>query len=624
MNDEKILETLYSQPIPSTRIGSIFNAHSYPTKINITAVVACIMAHTQPGDTIFDGFSGSGATGLAAAFCENSNPELQESIRSVLGQVRWGTRNCVLYDVSELATFISRVLLDPPDPEQFSKTAETVLRLLNEEWGWIYEAQNNTRMSGTIRYTLWSDHPICPHCGVSSTFWEVGVNLSPPTIASVGSCPNCQREFNLAPAKRLVENYWDDLLKENHHRRVRTPVCVYGRDGTVLWKRSVQVEDLVLLERINDTPVPKSVPIVPILGTDGNRWDLYRSGYHTGITHLHHFYTRRNLIAIAAAWQMTEAYDEKLRDALRFWISSYNVTHSTLMTRVVRKKTARDLVLTGAQPGVLYISSLPVEKNVFAGLRVKLKPITKAFYAMQNRNHNVSVHCTTSLQVDLSANSVDYIFTDPPFGDNIQYSEVNFISEAWLGRITLTKDEAVISKHQRKFIKEYQILLTESFKEAYRILKPGRYMTVVFHSTKAEVWHALQNAYQLAGFELVRTSILDKKQTSFKQTTTKGAVKGDPLILLRKPSRANPTDDLCQSQLRTVREPWEVITERLSELEEHAETSDERTKQRLYSYLITHYLEQSQPVPLDARTFFAELDRRFQKHGDQYYLRSSN
>ena len=106
MNNEKILETLYSQPIPSTRIGSIFNAHSYPTKINTTAVVACIMAHTRPGDTIFDGFSGSGATGFAAAFCKDADPELRELVESLLGQVRWGTRNCVLYDVSELATFI--------------------------------------------------------------------------------------------------------------------------------------------------------------------------------------------------------------------------------------------------------------------------------------------------------------------------------------------------------------------------------------------------------------------------------------------------------------------------------------------------------------------------------------
>lgn len=622
MNNEKISGNLYDHPIPSTRIGSIFNAHSYPTKINTTAVVACIMAHTQPGDTVFDGFSGSGATGLAAALCENPDPELRQSVETLLGEVRWGARNCVLYDLSELATFISRVLLNPPDPKPFLRTAAEVLNGLNAEWGWMYEAQNEALFPGTIRYTLWTDHPICPHCETASTFWDLAIRLSPPTMASVGTCPNCKQTFDLPSAKRLMEDYWDDLLEQSCRRRIRTPVYVYGKDGALLWKRPVNREDLKLLGRIDETTVPPSVPMVPMLGQSAERWgELYRSGYHAGITHLHHFYTRRNLIALAAAWQMTQAYDGNLREALRFWISSYNATHSTLMTRVVRKQNAKDFILTGAQPAALYISSLPVEKNVFAGLRTKLKPISQAFRRMQNRKSQVSVHCASSLNVHLPDASVDYIFTDPPFGDNIQYSEVNFISEAWLGRTTRTQDEAIISKHQGKSVQAYQALLTGSFKEAYRILKPGRYMTVAFHSAKAEVWGALQHAWTDAGFQLVRTSILDKKQTSFKQTTTQGAVKGDPLILLRKPPCAELTDERSQSHQAIVREPWEVMTERLSDLDDISETSMERTKQRLYSYLITYYLEQGQPIPLDAKTFFAELDRRFHTRGDRYYLK---
>jgi DNA methylase len=55
-------DDLYGKPIPSTRRGSIFNAHSYPTKINPATIVACIMAHTGPDDLVFDGFAGSGAT----------------------------------------------------------------------------------------------------------------------------------------------------------------------------------------------------------------------------------------------------------------------------------------------------------------------------------------------------------------------------------------------------------------------------------------------------------------------------------------------------------------------------------------------------------------------------------
>ena len=42
--------------------------------------------------------------------------------------------------------------------------------------------------------------------------------------------------------------------------------------------------------------------------------------------------------------------------------------------------------------------------------------------------------------------SVDYIFTDPPFGSNIFYADCNLIWESWLGRITDARSEAVVNK----------------------------------------------------------------------------------------------------------------------------------------------------------------------------------
>src|SRR5262249_43945669 len=151
---------------------------------------------------------------------------------------------------------------------------------------------------------------------------------------------------------------------------------------------------------------------------------LYRSGYHKGITHLHHFYTPRNLLAMATIWDQIEKAPAKLRDALRLLALSYNATHATLMTRVVVKQGEKDLVLTGAQTGVLYISGLPVEKNLFAGLRRKAKTIAQAFSEVAGSSSTVRVVCGDSSKLDLADQSVSYIFSDPPFGDFIPYSEL--------------------------------------------------------------------------------------------------------------------------------------------------------------------------------------------------------
>lgn len=55
----------------STRGGPLFNAFPYPTKISPEAIALFIAPHTKPGDTVFDGFAGSGSTGIAAILCGN-------------------------------------------------------------------------------------------------------------------------------------------------------------------------------------------------------------------------------------------------------------------------------------------------------------------------------------------------------------------------------------------------------------------------------------------------------------------------------------------------------------------------------------------------------------------------
>ncbi len=77
-----------------------------------------------------------------------------------------------------------------------------------------------------------------------------------------------------------------------------------------------------------------------------------------------------------------------------------------------------------------------------------------------------------------------YIFTDPPFGSNLMYSELNFIWEAWLRVITNNKSEAVINNTQRKGLDEYHDLMARCFGEMQRALKPGRWITVEFHNSK--------------------------------------------------------------------------------------------------------------------------------------------
>lgn len=584
-----VLGTLYERPLSATRTGALYTAFPYPTKISPEAIALFIAAHTKPGDTVFDGFAGSGTTGLAALLCENPTSIMRTEADRLGLNVTWGARNAVLYEIGALGAFVGRTLTNPPDPIAFRQAAERILADAEEADGWMYLAKDPSGKDGNIRYVIWADELHCPCCRRKVSLWDACVSLRPARIASLFTCPSCGHEAPLDAIKRLTKPEFDDLLGETRAIRARTPIRIYGSTGKKTWSRPAQRSDAALLKRIADESIPDSAPCVEI------PWgDLYRSGYHEGITHLHHFYTRRNLIAFARIWQRAADYSGALRDALRFWLLSYNASHATIMSRVVAKTGQSELVITSAQPGVLYVSGLPVEKNLYSGLRRKLKTITQAFETISERSGKVVVKQRSSCNVSLPDNSIDYAFTDPPFGGNIPYAEVNFINEAWLDRYTDRKEEIIVSKHQEKTVEDYQALMTGALRELYRILKPEGKATLVFHSATAEIWNALQASYRGAHFRVQRASVLDKTQGSFKQVTTEGAVRGDPVLLLSKDG------------VRTHQAPqcvWSVA-ERLHREANLAEDPIELTPQRLYSRLVSHFLSHEQPVPLDADSFY--------------------
>ena len=585
----KGLNALYGKSLPATRSGSLYGAFPYPTKISPEAIALFIAAHTKPGDTVFDGFAGSGTTGLAALLCENPPDDLRQEAKRLRLDVQWGVRNAVLYELGALGAFVSRTLTNPPDPQAFRKAAEEILKAAEKEQGWMYAAPDVRGNEGVIRYMIWSDFLRCPECAHDQTMWDACVSRDPATISSQFTCTSCSHAAPLDEVKRLTENALDDLVGKRTKRRVHKPAWVYGTTGKKHWSRRATDEDVELLERIAQESVPAGIPCVEI------PWgDLYRRGYHQGITHLHHFYTRRNLIVFGRLWERTERYKGQLRDALRFWLLSYNASHATIMTRVVAKAGQKDLVVTSAQPGVLYVSGLPVEKNLISGLRRKLSTIGKAFDVIRGRKGRVEVHQQSSCDIDLPDQSIDYVFTDPPFGGNIPYAEISFLNEAWLNRYTDRTDEAIVSNHQEKTLANYQALLTASLSEMQRILKRKGKATVVFHSATAEVWNALQSAYKDAGFNVECAGVLDKTQASFKQVTTAGAVRGDPLLLLSKQATNGE---------QTVKSVWKVA-EKLRREASLTLDPAEQTARRLYSRLVTHYLAHDQQVPLDADSFY--------------------
>jgi hypothetical protein len=592
---QKQIQRLYAKPLRSARTGPLYNAFSYPTKISPEAIALFIATHTKPGDTVLDVFAGSGTTGLAALLCDRPTEELKRLAREVGVNPVWGPRKAILYELGTLGAFVSRTMCNPPDPSMFETTAKKFIAAAEKAAGPVYEVDDPFGRVGQLRHAIWSDVLVCPQCKKESLFSDVAVKRNPIRFVDEFGCPHCNKKTNLDLIKRATEKTFDPLIGQYVTRKKRRPAMVFGRTNGKTWQRRANSGDTAKLRETENLELPSNVPVMEMV------WgDLRRNGYHTGITHIHHFYTRRNLFVLATLWKTIDQFSPDIQDALRLLVLSYNSTHSTLMTRVVVKNGQKDFVLTGAQSGVLYVSSLPVEKNIFAGLRRKIGVFRDAFTTVHGSHSKVTVVNSTSTTLSLDRNSVDYVFTDPPFGDYIPYAELNQINEAWLGKTTARRDEIIISNSQKKDSTEYSRLMGFVFSEVSRVMRVPSQMTVVFHSAKASVWKALTDAYTHAGFSVKAGSILDKVQVSFKQVVSNVSVKGDPLLLLTK------TDsDLKVKNRRTNSDA--IVREMLATLGKNVANAKERTAERLYSRYILNCLQDGVAVAISAESFYDQV-----------------
>ena len=269
--------------------------------------------------------------------------------------------------------------------------------------------------------------------------------------------------------------------------------------------------------------------------------------------------------------------------------------------------------------GTLYIGSQHVEISLPYIMKGKLKRLLTAFLALKNNKVGGTItaaQSATSLDT-MKDNSIDYIFTDPPFGSNLMYSELNFLHESWMKVRTNNKSEAIINKSQSKKLTNYNHLMHQSFKEYFRVLKPNRWITVEFHSSKSSIWNGIQDGISKAGFIIASVAVLDKQQGSFNQVLGAGSVKNDLVISAYKPTTSFQHKFLEQAGEGLEEEFIKMHLNHLS-----TEPSIERTEQMLYSKLLAYYVQRSYTVKYDASTFYKMLRENFTEEDGFWFISS--
>ena len=268
----------------------------------------------------------------------------------------------------------------------------------------------------------------------------------------------------------------------------------------------------------------------------------------------------------------------------------------------------------GPRSGTLYVPSLIAEPNVLQVVSSKLRDIKQMSAAAKVNFAVITTQSNGELR-NIPDGSVDYVFTDPPFGDNLVYAELNFLTEAWLRTFTNDRPEAIISTTQKKDLEDYRQLMLGCFSEAYRILKPGRWITVEFHNSKASVWNAIQESLSRAGFVIAQVVVLDKRQGSYNQVSAPGAVKNDLVINAYKPRAGFSARFLSQAGRGLEAE---FVRQHLEQLPVAANV--ERTQEMLYSKYLAYYVQHGYTIAYNGEQFYQALPQWGLEERDGYWF----
>jgi hypothetical protein len=300
-----------------------------------------------------------------------------------------------------------------------------------------------------------------------------------------------------------------------------------------------------------------------------------RSGLRkAGLTETKAFFSARNAIALYELWTaINKVNDSAIRQKLRFCFTA-------ILARASRRYQWSAKRPLNAQNQTYYISPVYYEWNVFELFQRKIDASIRADEELYQKRDlfvegafSVGARYATasaSQLAHLENESIDYVFTDPPFGSNIFYSDMNLFHEAWLGTATDPTHEAVVhttGKRKSGSAERYEALLGAAFAEGFRVLRPGGHMSVVFGNSSGNVWGLVQRALRESGFDPapVHVSVLDKGQRSVKglASGSEGVVTVDLVMTVRKPHKG---EKLTAVRLASTAKPATLIAEAIGSL----------------------------------------------------------
>ena len=234
----------FAADVSEGKNNAIYNAHSYHTKVPHRAIMRYILHYTQPGDVVFDGFCGTGMTGVAAQLCGDTEELaalglISKEDGTLVGAEnapmgKRGSRQAILNDLSPAATLIAAGYNLTTSPAAFQQHASALLDKFNDTYGWMYQTTDpKSGETCNIDFTVWSEVFSCPVCSGELEFWDLAYDEETGSVDEKLTCPHCSSELTKRDLIRRTTKYFDKAVGATRTKQVLKPVEIrYQYRGT--------------------------------------------------------------------------------------------------------------------------------------------------------------------------------------------------------------------------------------------------------------------------------------------------------------------------------------------------------------------------------------------------------
>jgi len=252
-------------------------------------------------------------------------------------------------------------------------------------------------------------------------------------------------------------------------------------------------------------------------------------------------FDRRQLITFAHLHSaIMRIPNEQVRDLLLLAFSA-SLAIANKMSKYDRKRG-------GGTCGVFivyryWVPRQPAYRDAWDVFRVRARLLANAkkkgnilFGDFVSEGETFNVHCDSAenLLKYVDKGTVDYIYTDPPYGAHIAYLDLGTMWHAWLGfEVTpeMRAKEAIEGGEQQFDEKHYLDLLGKSFEPMFYALKDEAWLSLVFHHKKTNLWYQIRDMLRYIGFTYVNTVAQPLAYKSFHKIKNPLRTLGESLIV---------------------------------------------------------------------------------------------